>query len=117
MSATDSNSTSLLCKELTGLRGIAALWVMIFHCVIYSTTPIDLQGSSIMPLFFLLSGVTLTIGYYEQFSDQQSTNLTVVSHPQHNIGYNPLPQEIELSESINNQTLDETAPPTIHHHA
>lgn len=31
-----------------GIRGIAALWVMIFHCFIFSKYPIDFQGSSIM---------------------------------------------------------------------
>lgn len=46
-----------------GLRGICALWIMIFHAFIYSKTPLDFQGSSIMPLFFILSGYTLSVAY------------------------------------------------------
>jgi peptidoglycan/LPS O-acetylase OafA/YrhL len=42
-----------------GLRGFAAVWVMVFHTLIFSKRPIDLQGSSLMPLFFMLSGFTL----------------------------------------------------------
>ena len=48
-----------------GLRGIAALWIMLFHCFVYSTYPIDFMGSSLMPLFFILSGFTLTICYHK----------------------------------------------------
>lgn len=50
----------------TGLRGAAAVWIMLFHCSIYSTLGIDWQGSSIMPLFFLLSGFSLTVAYCKQ---------------------------------------------------
>lgn len=46
-----------------GLRGIAALWVMVFHCFEYSTYPIDFMGSSLMPLFFVLTSLTLTVSY------------------------------------------------------
>jgi peptidoglycan/LPS O-acetylase OafA/YrhL len=47
-----------------GLRGIAACWVMVFHCFrAYRGSDIDFQGSSIMPLFFLLSGFTLSVVY------------------------------------------------------
>ena len=37
------------------------MWVMMHHLFIYSSLGIDLQGSSLMPLFFLLSGYTLTV--------------------------------------------------------
>ena len=47
----------------TGLRGLAAVWIMIFHCFQLIETPVDLQGSSLMPLFFLLSGFSLTLSY------------------------------------------------------
>lgn len=46
-----------------GLRGVAAVWVMLFHFVLFSKFPLDFQGSSLMPLFFLLSGFSLTISY------------------------------------------------------
>lgn len=58
------NEPPALCLDsLDGLRGIAALWVMFFHCFIYSKLRLDFQGSSVMPLFFLLTGFTLTIVY------------------------------------------------------
>eukprot|EP00301_Raphidiophrys_heterophryoidea_P020419 c5114_g1_i1.p1 GENE.c5114_g1_i1~~c5114_g1_i1.p1 ORF type:complete len:486 (+),score=91.13 c5114_g1_i1:151-1608(+) len=47
----------------TGLRGAAAVWVMVFHTFLYSKWEVDIQGSSLMPLFFLLSGFTLTTVY------------------------------------------------------
>ena len=47
-----------------GLRGAAALWIMIFHCFrAYRGADIDFQGSSIMPLFFVLTGFTLAVVY------------------------------------------------------
>ncbi len=46
-----------------GLRGFCAIWIMLFHYILYSTFPIDFQGSSFMPLYFLLSGFSLVIGY------------------------------------------------------
>ena len=47
-----------------GLRGAAAVWIMIFHCFrAYRGADIDFQGSSLMPLFFLLTGYTLAIVY------------------------------------------------------
>ena len=59
--------------SLDGLRGVAAVWVMVFHCFIYSPFPIDLQGSSIMPLFFLLSGFSLMLAYGHRFAEAPST--------------------------------------------
>jgi len=55
--------------SLNGLRGVAAVWVMIFHCVVYSAFPVDLQGSSIMPLFFVLSGFSMQLAYGDYFSN------------------------------------------------
>ena len=46
-----------------GLRGAAAVWVVIFHALLYSTLGVDFQGSSLMPLFFMLSGFSLTVVY------------------------------------------------------
>ncbi|RYH07762.1 acyltransferase [archaeon] len=48
-----------------GLRGAAALWVMVFHCFSNCDYIIALQGSSIMPLFFMLSGFALTVAYHK----------------------------------------------------
>ena len=50
-----------------GLRGIAALWVVFFHCFIYSTIPLNFQGSSLMPLFYLLTGLTHALVYNKLF--------------------------------------------------
>lgn len=44
-------------SALGGLRGALAVWVMAFHCLLFSDHPVDLQGSSLMPFFFLLSGI------------------------------------------------------------
>lgn len=49
-----------------GLRGIAAVWVVVFHCLYYDKNPVDALGSTLMPLFFLLSGFSLTVGYYSR---------------------------------------------------
>jgi len=48
-----------------GLRGLCTLWIMLFHCLIYGSYGdyINLMGSTIMPIFFLLSGFSLTIIY------------------------------------------------------
>ena len=57
--AVDSRSRAVVnLQALEGLRGIAACWIMIFHCFVYSTWPVDFQGSSLMPLFFMLTGLT-----------------------------------------------------------
>ena len=44
----------------TGLRGVAAVWIVIYHSVL---THIDVQGTSLMPLFFMLSGFVLAVIY------------------------------------------------------
>ena len=48
---------------LTGLRGLLALWVCGFHTVGYSQLQWDLQGSPVMPPFFILSGFCLAVCY------------------------------------------------------
>jgi peptidoglycan/LPS O-acetylase OafA/YrhL len=51
-------------SSLDGLRGILACWVMLHHCCIYNRSFfIDLQGSSLMPMFFLLTGYQCAIAY------------------------------------------------------
>jgi peptidoglycan/LPS O-acetylase OafA/YrhL len=51
------------CTDLDGLRGIAAVWVMIYHVLFFTNMRMNIQGSTLMPLFFLLSGFSLAIGY------------------------------------------------------
>ena len=60
---------------LTGLRGLASLHVMLFHYFLHSRnllmilggthvySKIHLQGSIEMPMFFILSGFSLSLGY------------------------------------------------------
>jgi len=58
ISSMHKESSRLDLSSLEGLRGVLCIWIMIFHCLIYSRSSIsiDLQGSSLMPLFFLLTG-------------------------------------------------------------
>jgi peptidoglycan/LPS O-acetylase OafA/YrhL len=46
-----------------GLRGVAAVWVVVFHCLSYCPLGINLLGSTLMPLFFVLSGFSLAVVY------------------------------------------------------
>lgn len=50
-----------------GLRGVAAVWIVIFHCFgdprYHAGWVVALQGSSLMPLFFMLSGFSLAVTY------------------------------------------------------
>lgn len=51
-----------------GLRGAASIWILLFHSILFSKLipdqkSIDFQGSSIMPLFFMLSGFSLAAAY------------------------------------------------------
>jgi peptidoglycan/LPS O-acetylase OafA/YrhL len=51
---------------------------MIFHTILYSKYQLSFEGSSIMPLFFLLSGFSLTITYRSQ-SAQRVADIEVES--------------------------------------
>lgn len=63
-------------KSLTGLRGISALWVVIFHY--YSNPKIPVfqtiikQGYVAVDIFFILSAFLLTIAYKNRFADNIS---------------------------------------------
>merc|ERR1719491_2583259 len=48
-------------KSHEGLRGLCCLWVLLFHCVEFTSkrTLIHLNGSVAMTVFFLLSGFSL----------------------------------------------------------
>ena len=49
----------------TGLRGLLALYIMLFHAMAYSAGW-NLHGSALMPVFFLLAGYSLAIVYGKQ---------------------------------------------------
>lgn len=36
---------------------------MLFHCVLQTTHPLDFQGSSLMPLFMMLTGFSISVTY------------------------------------------------------
>lgn len=57
-----------------GLRGFAAIWVMVFHTLFFSKHSVDLQGSSLMPLFFLLSGFSLAVAYGDRCGEMYFEN-------------------------------------------
>jgi len=50
-------------EALTGLRGLASLHILFFHALIFSPLSVNTMGSMEMPLFFLLSGYSLTLSY------------------------------------------------------
>jgi len=53
-------------KALNGLRGLAALHVALGHFFVFSKEPtqgIDFIGGAVMPLFFLVSGFVMVVGY------------------------------------------------------
>lgn len=52
-----------------GLRGAASIWIALFHAIQFSEIGMDFNGSSIMPLFFMLSGFSLTVAYGHKFPD------------------------------------------------
>jgi len=69
-----------------GLRGIAALWVMLFHCFTEATYVIDFNGSSLMPLFFVLTSLTLTLAYNKlNPSQEEIKNDPSLSSPKNSI--------------------------------
>ena len=56
-----------LAEAHTGIRGLLAFYIMLFHALFYSTGW-NLQGSALMPLFFLLAGYSLAIVYGKPLS-------------------------------------------------
>ncbi len=48
----------------TGMRGLLSLWIVIFHCLLYSIGW-NLNGSALMAFFYLLSGYSLAVRYGE----------------------------------------------------
>lgn len=66
----------------TGLRGLLALWIVLFHAVIYSLGW-NLHGSAIMPVFFLLAGYSLAIGYGGNQGAAHQTDNAIRHHETH----------------------------------
>lgn len=88
-SLTGRSQISLDLNDLDGLRGIAAVWIVLFHSFHYSKLwYIDLQGSTLMPLFFLLSGFTLTIGYHKRFTGTTYNTISDITINESNINNN-----------------------------
>ena len=56
------NGGSRLVKAHTGIRGLLAFYIMLFHALAFSTGW-NLHGSALMPVFFLLAGYSLAIVY------------------------------------------------------
>lgn len=52
----------MLVPAHTGLRGLLALWLVLFHSLFYSAGW-NLHGSALMPVFFLLSGYSLAASH------------------------------------------------------
>ena len=48
---------------LNGIRGIAAIHIVLFHGFTYCTFEFNIYAQVHMPLFFLLSGFCMTLGY------------------------------------------------------
>jgi len=51
-----------LVEAHTGMRGLLAFYIVLFHAVAFSTDW-NLHGSALMPIFFLLAGYSLAIVY------------------------------------------------------
>ena len=54
-----------LVKAHTGMRGLLAFYIMLFHALFFSAGW-NLHGSALMPVFFLLAGYSLAIVYGKQ---------------------------------------------------
>ena len=54
-----------LVKAHTGMRGLLAFYIMLFHALSFSAGW-NLHGSALMPVFFLLAGYSLAIVYGKQ---------------------------------------------------
>ena len=64
----ESSTTNIghgLVKAHTGIRGLLAFYIMLFHALAFSTRW-DLHGSALIPIFFLLAGYSLAIVYGKQ---------------------------------------------------
>ncbi len=60
-----TNGSPGLVKAHTGIRGLLASYIVLFHALAFSTDW-NLHGSALMPVFFLLAGYSLAIVYGKQ---------------------------------------------------
>jgi peptidoglycan/LPS O-acetylase OafA/YrhL len=68
--------------SLTALRGIAALWVVLYHYSVQSFPTLDIspytsvlhKGYLAVDMFFMLSGFVMTHVYHKRFADSVSDN-------------------------------------------
>jgi peptidoglycan/LPS O-acetylase OafA/YrhL len=60
-----TNSSLGLVKAHIGIRGLLAFYILLFHALAFSTDW-NLQGSALMPVFYLLAGYSLAIVYGNQ---------------------------------------------------
>ena len=89
----------------TGLRALAACWIAVFHVCIFTPERLNIQGSSWMPLFFLLSGFSLTIMYSKEVPKQG--NGTATANPQ----LDDNNEEKEEDTRTNTTTTEQPHPP------
>jgi peptidoglycan/LPS O-acetylase OafA/YrhL len=54
-------------RALDGLRGLAVLWVGVFHLFAYTVSPLNISGEAVIPIFYVLSGFLLELAYGEKF--------------------------------------------------
>ncbi|MEJ2457999.1 MAG: acyltransferase [Novosphingobium sp.] len=59
---------------LDGLRGVAALMVVLFHANLDGSAPAFSRGYLLVDLFFLLSGFVLTLAFRQKFSEGMGTS-------------------------------------------
>ena len=50
-------------SALLGLRGFLALYILLFHSLLYSDLRVNILGQAIVPWFYLLSGFSLALRY------------------------------------------------------
>jgi peptidoglycan/LPS O-acetylase OafA/YrhL len=84
--SSDTNSRSApkgQLPSLTPLRGLAAIWVVIYHYSVQCFPNLDAahythfigKGYLAVDMFFMLSGFVMTHVYYRAFSDSESVKL------------------------------------------
>ena len=53
-------------SDHNGLRGVMSIWIVVFHALLNAEYPVNIQGSSLLSMFYLFSGFSLAIGYYSK---------------------------------------------------
>jgi len=65
LESSTTNGRPGLVEAHTGIRGLLAFYILLFHALAFSTGW-NLHGSALMPVFFLLAGYSLAIVYGKQ---------------------------------------------------